>query len=1145
MTSRISALSLRTAIIYAGIASAWIYFSDVISAVLFSDVQTLNSIQTYKGLLFVAITAVLLYVLVRRNMTLLSGEQQRRIDKIRELEVREEQFRLLIEKSSDAIMLTKPDGTILSANPAACVMFRRTEDDIRKVGRNGLVDATDPRLTPALEERARTGRFSGVITMVRGDGTVFPAQISSDVFLDTNGEKINSIIVRDISEHYVAESLLREEKLKYQYLFDNNPQPMWIYDRDTLAFLAVNDAAIELYGYSREEFLSMTIKDIRPQEDIPRLIESVQNIVEGTNRSGRWRHRKKDDSIINVDILAHTLLYDGKRAELILVNDVTERQRIEEALLESEKNYREIFNSTNEAIFIHDASTGTITDVNDAMLAMYGYDLKMEVLPLRIGDLSSNVSPYTDDRAKLYIRKAIREGPQMFEWHAKKKSGEIFWVEMSLRKTEFGGIPRIIAVARNIDDRKKAEDSLRRSEEFERAVMNNLPIGIAVNSVDPAVDFSFMNDNFPRFYRTTREALSSPDSFWDVVYEDPVYREEIKRRVLDDVASGDPERMHWEHIPIRRKGEGTTYVNARNTPISGSHLVISTVWDVTSEIMAKEALQESELRWKFALEGAGDGLWDWNIQTNEVYFSTQWKAMLGYSEHEIGNFLEEWEKRVHPDDLPVVYEEIKKHLNGETPLYESEQRMLCKDGTYKWILDRGKVISRSSDGAPLRAIGIHTDITERKKQDQQIRQNEERLRLALKAANQGFFDLNVQTGDTVVSPEYATMLGYDPETFVESNAAWIERLHPDDREEVAGVYNSYIAGEIPEYRVEFRQRTKSGDWKWILSIGKIVQYDRDGLPLRMLGTHTDITEKKLAEEKLKTSEKIFLHSIDMLCIAGFDGYFKVLNPSWERTLGWSTEELLSKPWMEYVHPDDKDSAAGVAAHVVQGKEVYQVENRYLCKDGSIKWISWNAYPYPEEKVIFGVAHDITNRKRTEDAIRESELKYRNLIEHSPDAIFINEENRISYVNAACIRLFRAQSEHDLLGKHPLELFHPDTQPIVRARIEELWRTNAAVPLLEEKIVCLDGTAIDVETVAAPFQLGDKNVIHVIMRDITERKAGEVRIKEQMAELQRWHEATLGREHRIMELKQEVNALLRSIGRPVRYSSVETEGTGHE
>ncbi len=125
-------------------------------------------------------------------------------------------------------------------------------------------------------------------------------------------------------------------------------------------------------------------------------------------------------------------------------------------------------------------------------------------------------------------------------------------------------------------------------------------------------------------------------------------------------------------------------------------------------------LEESEERWQFALDGSRDGVWDWNPISNKVYFSNNWKEMLGYSENEISNTLEEWDKRVHPDDKRQCYLDLNRHLNGETPFYENEHRLLCKDGSYKWILDRGKVMSWSEENKALRVIGTHTDISERK-----------------------------------------------------------------------------------------------------------------------------------------------------------------------------------------------------------------------------------------------------------------------------------------------------------------------------------------------------------------------------------------------------------------------------------------------
>ena len=130
---------------------------------------------------------------------------------------------------------------------------------------------------------------------------------------------------------------------------------------------------------------------------------------------------------------------------------------------------------------------------------------------------------------------------------------------------------------------------------------------------------------------------------------------------------------------------------------------------------AETKLRESEQRWQFALEGAGDGVWDWNAVTQQVYFSRQWKAMLGFAEEEIGNGVDEWERRVYPDDLEAVRADLDRHLRGLTDAYQNEHRMRCKDGKYKWILDRGKVIEWTPEGNPLRVIGTHSDISDRKK----------------------------------------------------------------------------------------------------------------------------------------------------------------------------------------------------------------------------------------------------------------------------------------------------------------------------------------------------------------------------------------------------------------------------------------------
>lgn len=131
----------------------------------------------------------------------------------------------------------------------------------------------------------------------------------------------------------------------------------------------------------------------------------------------------------------------------------------------------------------------------------------------------------------------------------------------------------------------------------------------------------------------------------------------------------------------------------------------------------------------------------------------------------------------------------------------------------------------------------------------------------------------------------------------------------------------------------------------------------------------DISERKAYEEKLKNSERIFEHATDMMAISGIDGFFKVVNPAFEKTLGWSPKEFLSHPWIHFVHPDDHKNTRIIENEIIQGRAAYRFENRYRCKDGAYKWLSWNAFPYSEEDIMFAVARDITKSKQDEEELR--------------------------------------------------------------------------------------------------------------------------------------------------------------------------------
>ena len=397
-------------------------------------------------------------------------------------------------------------------------------------------------------------------------------------------------------------------------------------------------------------------------------------------------------------------------------------------------------------------------------------------------------------------------------------------------------------INRQREERRLAEAHLREQEKQYRLVTGSVPAMIGY--IDSRHRFLFHN-------HAVEEWLDLPAERIDNRHMTEVLGIDAYVSILPEIEGAlRGKRIEYERKRQARDGS-ERYLAGTFIPdyddagrVSGFFAMII---DVTERKQAEEALRASEERWKFALEGAGDGVWDWNIQTGEVLFSKRYKEMLGFADDEFENRREEWETRIHPEDRPRMAADLQAYLNGKSPSYASEFRMRCKDGALKWILSRGMVVSRDAAGKPLRMIGTHADISERVRQQEEIARVNQRLDLALQGSRLAIWDIDIASGRIYLSDGWTEMLGDPPrETFTDALALY-KLAHPDDRKRIAAAFIGALKGTSPEYHIECRVRTRAGKWKWVLSRGQVVKRDDAGRALRMTGTNADISARKEIE----------------------------------------------------------------------------------------------------------------------------------------------------------------------------------------------------------------------------------------------------------------------------------------------------------
>ncbi|HEU4684477.1 MAG TPA: PAS domain S-box protein [Nitrospira sp.] len=487
------------------------------------------------------------------------------------------------------------------------------------------------------------------------------------------------------------------------------------------------------------------------------------------------------------------------------------------------------------------------------------------------------------------------------------------------------------------------------------------------------------------------------------------------------------------------------------------------------------------------------GSWEWDLQSGAVTWSDELYRIFGHVPGAIRVTYESFLSALHPGDHDRVMAAMNEALRT-TGFFSCEYRIIRPDGGVRVVLARGGV--RAGEGRARRMSGTVLDITERKQVEEALRASEERWQLAVQGSNDGIWDWDMKTGEVFFSARWKAMRGFEDEELPNTISAWQSRIHPDDVERVLLRLEEYLAKERREYCEEYRVERKDGSYIWVLDRG-VALWSKDGTACRMAGSVSEITERKRMEEALRESEARHRSILDTAldAVISIDGRGRIIgwNPQAEAMFGYGADEAMGLDLAEMIIPARyRQAHADGLARLRQSEAGTVTKQRF-----DLFALNRAGEEFPVEFAIASVeigghpafsafVRDITERKRAEEALRESELRYRTLVDLSPSGIAVYSEGKTVYVNQAACRILGAGSPDDILTRPTLHFLHPDCHAAVLETARSLLAGGEPIRTTVRKYLTIDRMVIDVEVQAASVLWNGKPAIQVVFSDITER-----------------------------------------------------------
>ncbi len=485
-------------------------------------------------------------------------------------------------------------------------------------------------------------------------------------------------------------------------------------------------------------------------------------------------------------------------------------------------------------------------------------------------------------------------------------------------------------------------------------------------------------------------------------------------------------------------------------------------------------------------EEAGDALFLFDPDTDQVLqVSRMAERLTGFSRAELLALPATTLFRVGPGNR----QRVSQAANRTTVFHSQEGYYLRTKQDQEWV-PVNVTISRLHVRPKTLALLTARDIRERHEAHARLERIEGELRRVLASVSDCLWS-GEGTPEApwvyrYVSPVVESLTGRPASFFLGPSPAWEGIVHPEDRPIWQRAAARLRAGQPSQE--EYRVLWPDGRVRWLRESVRVTR--KDDRTLRLDGVLEDVTDRKQAQEE---RDRFFTLSLDLLCIAGFDGRLRRINPAFERVLGWPVEEFLSRPFLDFVHPDDRATTQAGMENLKAGQDIHSFENRYRCRDGSYRWLLWTATPFAGQQLIYAAARDVTERKQTEETLAKERNLLRTLMDHLPDHVFVKDTaSRFVTANSATLRTLGARSLAEVVGKTDFDFLPHETAAQTYQDEQTVVRTGEALLNREELLLNRTGQERWLLTTKLPLRDGAGAIVGLVgmSHDITGRKRVE-------------------------------------------------------